>query len=575
MIEEISIWDLGVIEHAVLPLGPGYTVVTGETGAGKTMVTSALGLLTGKRADAGSVRHGAKSASVEAIVQTRANSDVAVRAADAGGSFDTDSEEDDAVAHLVLSRSVSSEGRSKATVGGRTTPVGVLGELGDALVAVHGQSDQLRLKGATEQRESLDRFAGPKLASTLADYQGVWDELRQTQQQRDELVTQARERALEAETLRVSLEEINAVDPQPGEDETLKAEATKLANVEGLRTAAMAAHSALVSEDFGTSVDASTLVNEGHRALEMVSDDDPDIKALADRLAEIGYLMSDLSSDLASYASSLDSEGPARLAEVEARRAALNSLTKKYAPTIDEVLAWASFASERSLELGDDTLRIDELTARIETLTAERDGLAASLTKLRTSAAKDLSARVTTELHGLAMPDASLVVVLEETEPHRYGADSIEMLLKPHSGAGPRPLGKGASGGELSRVMLAIEVVLASTDPVPTFVFDEVDSGVGGKAAVDIGRRLARLAEHVQVIVVTHLPQVAAYADRHIRVMKQSSGETGVTASDIALLDEDERISELARMLAGQEDSETAQAHAKELLSDARAETVK
>ncbi|MGY5318790.1 DNA repair protein RecN [Neomicrococcus lactis] len=575
MIEEISIWDLGVIEHAVLPLGPGYTVVTGETGAGKTMVTSALGLLTGKRADAGSVRHGAKSASVEAIVQTRANSDVAVRAADAGGSFDTDSEEDDAVAHLVLSRSVSSEGRSKATVGGRTTPVGVLGELGDALVAVHGQSDQLRLKGATEQRESLDRFAGPKLASTLADYQGVWDELRQTQQQRDELVTQARERALEAETLRVSLEEINAVDPQPGEDETLKAEATKLANVEGLRTAAMAAHSALVSEDFGTSVDASTLVNEGHRALEMVSDDDPDIKALADRLAEIGYLMSDLSSDLASYASSLDSEGPARLAEVEARRAALNALTKKYAPTIDEVLAWASFASERSLELGDDTQRIDELTGRIETLTAERDKLAASLTKLRTAAAKDLSTRVTTELHGLAMPDASLVVVLEETEPHRYGADRIEMLLKPHSGAGPRPLGKGASGGELSRVMLAIEVVLASTDPVPTFVFDEVDSGVGGKAAVDIGRRLARLAEHVQVIVVTHLPQVAAYADRHIRVMKQSSGETGVTASDIALLDEDERISELARMLAGQEDSETAQAHAKELLSDARAETVK
>ncbi|WP_271396159.1 DNA repair protein RecN [Neomicrococcus lactis] len=575
MIEEISIWDLGVIEHAVLPLGPGYTVVTGETGAGKTMVTSALGLLTGKRADAGSVRHGAKSASVEAIVQTRANSDVAVRAADAGGSFDTDSEEDDAVAHLVLSRSVSSEGRSKATVGGRTTPVGVLGELGDALVAVHGQSDQLRLKGATEQRESLDRFAGPKLASTLADYQAVWDELRQTQQQRDELVTQGRERALEAETLRVSLEEINAVDPQPGEDETLKAEATKLANVEGLRTAAMAAHSALVSEDFGTSVDASTLVNEGHRALEMVSDDDPDIKSLADRLAEIGYLMSDLSSDLASYASSLDSEGPVRLAEVEARRAALNSLTKKYAPTIDEVLAWASFASERSLELGDDTQRIDELTARIETLTAERDKLAASLTKLRTASAKVLSARVTTELHGLAMPDASLVVVLEETEPHRYGADSIEMLLKPHSGAGPRPLGKGASGGELSRVMLAIEVVLASTDPVPTFVFDEVDSGVGGKAAVDIGRRLARLAEHVQVIVVTHLPQVAAYADRHIRVMKQSSGETGVTASDIALLDEDERVSELARMLAGQEDSETAQAHAKELLSDARAETVK
>lgn len=575
MIEEISIWDLGVIEHAVLPLGPGYTVVTGETGAGKTMVTSALGLLTGKRADAGSVRHGAKSASVEAIIQTRANSDIAERAADAGGSFDTDSEDDDAVAHLVLSRSVTSEGRSKATVGGRTTPVGVLGEIGDSLVAVHGQSDQLRLRGATEQRESLDRFAGPKFASTLGEYQQVFDELRDAQQLRDELVAQARERALEAETLRVSLEEIDAVDPQPGEDEALKAEATKLANVEGLRTAAMTAHAALIAEDFGESADATTLVNEGHRALELVSEDDPEIKSLAERMAEVGYLMADLSSDLASYASSLDSEGPARLAEVEARRADLNALTKKYAPTIDEVLAWAGFARERSSELGDDTTRIEELGARIEALTSQRDKLAASLTKLRSAAAKDLSAQVTTELHGLAMPDASLVVVLEKTEPHRYGVDSVSMLLKPHSGAGPRPLGKGASGGELSRVMLALEVVLASTDPVPTFVFDEVDSGVGGKAAVDIGRRLARLAQHVQVIVVTHLPQVAAYADRHIRVIKQSAGESGVTASDIALLDEDDRISELARMLAGQEDSETAQAHAKELLADARAENEK
>ncbi|APF40268.1 DNA repair protein RecN [Neomicrococcus aestuarii] len=572
MIEEISIWDLGVIEHAVLPLGPGYTVVTGETGAGKTMVTSALGLLTGKRADAGSVRHGAKNASVEAIIQTHANSDIAVRATDAGGTYDTDSEADDAVAHLVLSRSVTSEGRSKATVGGRTTPIGVLGEIGDALVAVHGQSDQLRLKGAAEQRESLDRFAGPDLAAKLAEYQHVWDELRNAQQLRDELVTQARERALEAETLRVALEEIDAVDPQPGEDEALKAEATKLANVEGLRTAAMSAHTALVAEEYAEGVDATSLVNEGKRVLEMVSEDDPEIKALADRLAEIGYLMADLSSDLASYASSLDSEGPARLAEVETRRAALNGLTKKYAPTIDGVLEWSGFARERSLELGDDTLRIDELAARIEELTAQRDTLGKALTALRQAAAEDLAARVTTELRGLAMPDASLVVVVEEAEPHRYGADTVFMLLKPHAGAGPRPLGKGASGGELSRVMLALEVVLASTDPVPTFVFDEVDSGVGGKAAVDIGRRLARLAQHVQVIVVTHLPQVAAYADRHVRVIKQSSSESGVTASDIALLTEDERISELARMLAGQEDSESAQAHAKELLQDARAE---
>ena len=248
---------------------------------------------------------------------------------------------------------------------------------------------------------------------------------------------------------------------------------------------------------------------------------------------------------------------------------------RKYAPSIDEVISWAEESRQRLERLGSDDTRIEELEDAVVQLEQKVSALAADLSEARRKAAAKLSKRVSAELTALAMPDAKLFVEIGDLlEPGAYGQDQIEMLLAPHAGAAPRPLGKGASGGELSRVMLAIEVVLAAVDPVPTFVFDEVDSGVGGKAAVSIGERLAMLARHVQVIVVTHLPQVAAYADRHIRVIKTSNGKSaagaGFTASDVITLDDAERVRELARMLAGQEDSDTAQAHAEELLADAR-----
>ena len=310
-------------------------------------------------------------------------------------------------------------------------------------------------------------------------------------------------------------------------------------------------------------------------ALEQVAADDADIKSLAERLNEIGILAAEVSTDLAAYLSDLDAEGPERLAALEERRADLNRLIRKYAPDIDEVIAWADTSRARLTEIQGDDGRIEELRAETEALRLEVAETAAKLSKLRAKAAKDLAARVTSELGALAMPDAKFVVEIDKlTEPNRYGIDAITMLLQPHAGTTPRPLGKGASGGELSRVMLAIEVVLAAVDPVPTFVFDEVDAGVGGKAAVEIGKRLAMLAKHVQVIVVTHLPQVAAYADRHVRVIKSSNAAAadgaGFTASDVVLLDEAERVRELARMLAGQEDSSTAQAHAEELLGEAQ-----
>jgi DNA repair protein RecN (Recombination protein N) len=573
MLEELRIRDLGVITDATLPLGPGLSVVTGETGAGKTMVVTAVGLLLGARSDAGAVRSGAKSASAEAVLKLDAGHAAVVRAVEAGA----DVEEFDGGAELILARRLGADGRSRAYLGGRAAPVGVLAEIGESLVVVHGQSDQIRLKGALAQRGALDKFAGDSLADPLGTYQALYSHWKASQTELDALRGAARDRLREAESLEIALAEIDEVDPQPGEDEALKAEAVKLANVEELRIAANTAHQALIAEDYGDEGDATTLVDAAKRTLEHVAEHDAELGAAATRLAEVGFLLNDIATELASYQAGLDSEGPERLAEIEDRRAALAKLVRKYAPSIDEVLVWAENARVRFDELQDDSTRIEALDAEVVRTEAELKKQAAAISKIRAKAAKDLSARVSAELKALAMADATLVITIEPAaQLMPYGADEISFLLQPHSGAPARPLGKGASGGELSRVMLAIEVVLAAVDPVPTFVFDEVDAGVGGRAAVEIGRRLAMLAQHVQVLVVTHLPQVAAFADQHITVTKTSvrgadgGTATGFTSSDVRLLDGPERVKELARMLAGQEDSESAQAHAQELLDDAK-----
>ncbi|WP_138443067.1 DNA repair protein RecN [Sinomonas susongensis] len=577
MIEELRIRDLGVIADATLPLGPGLSVVTGETGAGKTMVVTALGLLLGGRSDAGAVRVGAKSALAEASVRLEQGHAAVERALEAGA----DVEEHDGAAELIVARTVGADGRSRAHLGGRSAPVGALAEVGQQLVVIHGQSEQLRLKSAAAQREALDRFAGEEFAARLGEYTALYARWVGAQRELNELTSASRERIREAESLEQALEEIAAVDPQPGEDDELKAESLRLSNLEGLRLAAQQAHEALVAEDFGEAGDATTLVDAAKRALDHVSEHDPALAAASVRLAEIGYVLADVARELASYGASLDAEGPQRLAEVEERRAALGALVRKYAPSVDEVIAWAEAGQKRLYELQDDGGRIDVLTEQVARDEEKLRTLAAELTSRRRDAAAELAERVSAELTALAMPDATLQVSVDETsELGPLGSDEVAILLRPHAGAPARVLGKGASGGELSRVMLAIEVVLAAVDPVPTFVFDEVDAGVGGRAAVEIGRRLAMLARHVQVLVVTHLPQVAAFADRHIRVTKTSvaagdpgdraGGVAGFTSSDVALLAEDERVVELARMLAGQEDSASARAHAQELLDDAR-----
>lgn len=573
MLEELRISSLGVIDSSTLELGPGLTVITGETGAGKTMVVTALGLLLGGRADSGAVRSGAKQARVEGVVSTGGLESFRAAVEEAGGEVEDD--------RVVLARNVAAQGRSRAWVGGASVPVTTLGEVAEPLVAVHGQSDQHRLLRAGAQRAALDRFGGEEMAATAADYAQLWAELAATERTLAEVVGSARERAREADQLRFGLGEVEAVDPRPGEDAELAAEEARLGFADTLRAAAETAREALSSEEGAP--DALGTTSTARHALDGVREHDAAAGELADRLVELGHLLVDVAGDVASYASSLETD-PARLAHVSERRAALTALTRKYGETIDEVLAWAEDGAKRLLDLDDTDGRIAELEARRDRIRAELGALASTLSRRRTEAATRLGTAVSDELTSLAMPHATVTVAVTQTEvavpeapsgpvlqvdgrwlrATSSGVDEVELLLAANTGADPRPLHKGASGGELSRVMLALEVSLAETGSVPTFVFDEVDAGVGGKAAIEVGRRLAALARTSQVLVVTHLPQVAAYADRHVVVHKSSDGS--VTTSGLVTLDEAERERELSRMLAGVEDSDSARAHARELL---------
>ncbi|TXL63030.1 DNA repair protein RecN [Aeromicrobium terrae] len=560
MWQHLTLSSLGVIDSAELELGPGFTVITGETGAGKTMVVTALGLLRGDRADLGLVRTGTDRARVEAEIAVPEGSSVEETVVDAGGQLD------DGV--VVLARSLSAQGRSRAFAGGATVPAGLLAEVTDELVAVHGQSDQHRLLRAAAQREALDRFAGEPVKDALAEYVPAYTRLRAIERRLDELRTHAQERARELDLLRHGLDEIAAVEPVTDEDEDLKVEAGRLGHVEALVRAALGAHEALASDDDAGS--ARDLVAAASAALDEAAGHDPDLDALAARVREVSIVVDDVAGELSAYADGVEVD-PARLAVVQERIAALTTLQRKYGPTLADVLTWQEKAAARLTELDSDDDTVAGLEAERDRLEPEVRRMAARLSELRAEAGERLSGLVDTELAQLSMPSAHLVVRVDSADGAAltaHGTDDVELLFSANAGSPERPLAKGASGGELSRLMLALEVVLADRTTVPTLVFDEVDAGIGGKAAVEVGRRLSRLAEHAQVLAVTHLPQVAAFADHHFRVTKDDDGI--VTSSSVVRLDESDRVDELARMLAGQEDSATAQAHARELLELAR-----
>ncbi|MCL2468313.1 MAG: DNA repair protein RecN [Micrococcales bacterium] len=559
MIAELRIENLGVIAEATVALGPRLVVLTGETGAGKTMVLTALNLLTGGRADAALVRTGASSSAVEGLFVVPASDAAAARALDAGAELDGD---ELLVLRTMTASSDGTPGRSRAFLGGRAVPQAVLGEVAESLVTVHGQADQLQLRSAARQREVLDRFAGPAHQDLVVDHRRAWTARQDLAADLHDLVTRADERRHEAELLRAGLAEVERVDPQPGEDTELARLVERLSHVEDLRAASSSAHEALSgTDDVGG---AQTCVQSALRALEQVAGHDDVLAELARRTAEVGYLLTDVVTELAGYVDGLAAD-PVALETAQRRRADLATLTRAHGPDVDAVLAWASQAGLRLLDLDSGDEQITTLRDQLAAADARLGDLGSQVTAGRTAAAARLSSSVSEELSGLAMSGARLDVQVRPTDPGPTGADQVEMLFAAHPDLPLLPLAKAASGGELSRVMLALEVSLAASTPdamAGTFVFDEVDAGVGGRAAVEVGRRLAQLGRTTQVLVVTHLPQVAAFADHHL-VVRRSDGV--VRSSDVHPVDGDERLAELARMLSGQ-DSPTARAHAAELL---------
>ncbi|UFU04296.1 DNA repair protein RecN [Ruania suaedae] len=567
MIEEIQIHDLGVIESASVEFDPGLTVITGETGAGKTMVLTGLGLLLGGKADLSAVRPGAQTAVVEGRLVPPSGHRCLEVALEAGALLDEGA--------LLVARTVSSS-RSRAHVGGRSVPQGLLAEIGADLVTVHGQSEQLRLRSATHQRQALDSFAGAAHLDLLARYTDVHSRRRLAAGALARWDEDTQEREAELVRLQRALERIDAVEPQPGEDEELRAEAERLGNVEDLRSAAEGAHLAIAGADEPDGpAGAAVLLDQALRSLAAAADYDATLREWSQRLQSVSYQLTDTLTEIGSYVTALEAD-PERLDHLHRRRAELTDLARTLTDggTLTDLLAFADEARERVSTLTAPGAGREALAAELDRLTAAELQEAAALTAGRQEAAEAMAAAVDTELAGLAMPGARVTVRLTpREEPGPWGCEDVEFLLAAHPGAPPRPLGKGASGGELSRVMLALEVAMARAQvddgdgTLPTFVFDEVDAGVGGQAAVEVGRRLAELARHTQVIVVTHLAQVAAFADRHLVVMKTAgAGADAVTNSDIRVVEGEDREAELARMLSGDAGSVTALRHAAELL---------
>jgi len=560
-LEEISIRSLGVIESSNIEFKPGLTVLTGETGAGKTMVLTALGLVLGSKSDSDLVRQGQE----RAIVTGRFSvpKDLATQIVDAGGDVEDES--------VVISRTVSTAGKSRVLVGGVVSSTAAVSSFASSLVEIHAQSSSSKLTRPGVARELLDRFA----AIDLTTYQETFDAYQQMMRRIDKLKDQLSQADRQIAELSELVDEFSKLNPKSGELLEIEDEIAKLGSVELLNQAVSTVLNLFENEDLS----AINLLQQIRKGLESVNGKDKQLDAITERYTENLLNLQDISSELTSYLTDLEAD-PNRFEKLQQRKAALNSLLKRYGKGSDKEAAYEQLlvdgknARERIADLSGGDQRIAELQKEADLLFKQLQDAGIAISQLRKGAAAKLSAKVTEEIKALSMPNASFVVEqivgdsknIKSFTPN--GIDEISILFSAHSGGTPLPLNKVASGGELSRVMLALEVVIAEAEPIGTYIFDEVDAGVGGKAAIEVGRRLSKLSKSAQVIVITHLAQVAAWADNHLVVRKSENGS--VTQSDVNEVTAKDRKIEIARMLSGQEDSQTAQEHAGELLAIVR-----
>ena len=567
-LEEISIRSLGIIDQSTLELGRGLNVLTGETGAGKTMILTALSLVLGGKSDSSLVRTGSDRLVASAqFVLPKAKNEISSIADESGADISEGS--------LILTRTVNSDGKSKAVAGGTTVPAATLVNFADQLVEIHGQAANHQIVKSARQRELLDRFAGAELSKSLTSYQGALSTYNELKLRINSMRESSTKRDREIADLEEFLLGWNKLKPTRGEYAEVANQIARLSSVEDLRSASDGATQAISDEGAG----ALTSLGAARRFLDIAKGKDAKLDAIASVVAEGFFVIDEAARDLTSYLSALEAD-PAKLDALQVRKAEIIAFIKKWGGAADpdaELIELSEKAKNARATISDLTGgedRIAELEVEMQGAKKELLTQAKTLTKIRTAAAIKLSKSVSTEIHALSMPHTQFSIsvnsadyegALKESDFTSLGCDEVVMQIQGHLDGPLIALGKGASGGEMSRIMLALEVVLAQTHPVGTYIFDEVDAGVGGKAAIEVGRRLAALAQHSQVIVVTHLPQVAAWADTHFVVKKSSDGS--ISQSDVAKLDTQNRIEEIARMLAGLEGSSSAREHAAELLA--------
>lgn len=555
MIDQLTIKNLGVIPQAELSFSPGFTALTGETGAGKTMVLSSIGLLLGKKADSTLVRYGEKELAVEGIFVTDSSSQAAALLTEAGGLVED--------GEIILARTVPARGRSRCHGGGRTIPSGVLSQIGSELVTIHGQAEQLRLRSGARQLALLDSFGGSSHQELVAEFGATYTSWRHLQTQLEDWENQRQAREIEVSRLKEGVELQEKLQPEPGEEEQLLHKIERLGNVEDLREAAQAAYNYL-GGDSSDSAGAASLVSAAIQALEKGAQSDEELSELVRGLRDASSIILDISAEAGAYLSNLEAD-PAQLDQAQSRLSQLRHAYRTWSKDLDSWLTWADAARARIIQLSGPQNQGSVLAEQLDKAASQLQTLGKKVTRARLALAKSLQKEVARELAGLQMPDAGFDIELTSlAEPNSHGFDQVTFGLRAAVNAEIRPLGQGASGGELSRIMLALEVTLAAKSlakGTPTFIFDEVDAGIGGATALAVGERLSRLAKHAQVIVVTHLPQVAAWADKQLVVSKNND------TAQVREVAGSEREREIARMLAGKADSKSALDHARELIN--------
>lgn len=560
-LNEISISGIGVIEKSNLEFGPGLTVITGETGAGKTMVLTALNLVLGGKADSALVRHGQERAVANATFEIP--KEFATRF-DEKGIISEDGE-------LILTRTVNKDGKSKAVASGSAVSASALQEIAEELVMVHGQAASQTLTKSAKHLELLDLYG----AIDLSTFHKLLAETNELQKRIKAMKSAGKERERQLEALREFATAFKKVKPQPGEMQEVNDEISRLNSIEGLTSTAGTASSILEDDESGV----LTNLGSAKKALEKAVALDPSLTELSDQISEAFYEVQDIAANLAGYLSDLAAD-PSRLEYLQNRKAELNTFIKRHSKStstdssqaLHELIELGANLDNEIADLEGGDNRIAELEAELKKLQNATLSEAEVISKARTAAAKKLSIAASDEIHALSMPNTNLVVQVaagkEFSDLTSTGLDEVNFYLQTHKDAPLVSIAKGASGGELSRVALAIEVVIAMNEEIGTYIFDEVDAGVGGKAAIEVGRRLKELSKVAQVIVVTHLPQVAAWGDTHFVVSKDESGS--VSLSQVRKVSSESRVEEIARMLAGYEDSESARKHAEELIALSR-----